>query len=119
MPGLEYDVKFRTHLARRRVQELVNMVELQATDPQRDRRIAENECVACFYQTRIAGHMFTPYICEICTGVQNWHNTAVPRMCDACACKHTICRRCGADRELDESRNELIRTNHIPYVTET
>jgi hypothetical protein len=118
MPGIEYDVSFRTHLAKRRIQEHVNMVELQATDPGKTARISLNECVACYYQTRIAGQAFTDFVCEMCTVVNTHHNTAVPRMCDSCASKRSLCRRCGADRELNEARKELIQTKHMPYITE-
>ncbi len=71
-------------------------------DPRAEERIRRQECVVCFYTTRICGQGFTEYTCQMCGSKQQHANTCVPKLCDSCAKTHSLCRHCGADIYLEE-----------------
>jgi ribosomal protein S27E len=55
-----------------------------------------HECLECFHKARntIAGQAFTSYTCEEC-GTEAMHpNTNKPVVCDECAKRLVICKRC-------------------------
>lgn len=93
------DVKFASRMNESRVRSALELAEKLSTDPQRARRLQRQECVPCFYTQRMAGQAFTGYTCALCASEQQYHNTAVPKLCPTCATANGLCVRCGADME--------------------
>jgi hypothetical protein len=67
------------------------------TDPKRNQRVNAQECVVCYYTTRICGQGFTRYNCADCGVEHNHGNTCVPLLCTSCAKKRAACERCGGN----------------------
>jgi hypothetical protein len=70
------------------------------TDPKSEQRLAAQECVVCFYTTRICGQGFTGFECQMCGREETWANTCVPDLCLTCAIENGLCHDCGADINL-------------------
>lgn len=92
--------------------ELITSQALRALgDPEREKRLAECMCLACFYLPvrRIACQAFTEWQCLQCHENQPaWPNSAHPRLCKSCADSYGICVECTADLEL-RPRRKLTR----------
>lgn len=59
-------------------------------------RLLDCECQVCWCRSVMAGQSFTEYNCTICEKQNSWHNTNAPSLCQDCAKKYKICRRCYA-----------------------
>lgn len=87
--------------------------KLQAFDEDalQSQRLKARECKACYYlfSPRMAGQAMTEREClgPGCNARILWHNTAVPLLCEKCADKHRLCRRCGSTIDMRERRKQL------------
>jgi len=92
-----------------RVQAVLNRAVLLATDGERDKRLAERRCRACYYIPKgaIVGHGFTRWGCIYCDHTDEHHNTGVPRCCDACSDELNLCVECGGT--LDMTHRQQLR----------
>lgn len=81
-------------------QDWLRRQEQAQTDAKKKIRRAVRECKWCFYVNwGMSGQAFTAFICEACAEESNHPNTAVPKLCNACADKLGACVRCCGSRE--------------------
>lgn len=73
------------------------------TDSQQSERLAESICICCWYvySDRIGGAAITTQPCGICNSIQQYSSTATDVLCKTCAITHKLCKRCGADVNLE------------------
>jgi hypothetical protein len=100
-------VKTKTYLQRRHALSIIKRGQEMDADERRTRRVAEMECIFCFYGgPRIAGQAFTHRLCGICKIEMQFASTDTDVVCGDCAKIHDLCRHCGSDRELREHRTD-------------
>lgn len=95
-----------TARASERVQARPELAKAAAADAFRERRLVAHRCKACFYATRIGGAAMTTKPCMCCKKDQLYSSTATDALCDACAEKHSLCKKCGGDLEMDVNRQD-------------
>lgn len=79
-------------------------------DPQRERRIAQQRCLPCFYIPRLAGAAMTSRECGLCGKDQMFSSTSTDVICVECAKAHSLCAHCAADIDGDTTRVEYPET---------
>lgn len=96
------DIDMKTYYALRSLEDTRRNLDKAITDPQQKIRRENRECQVCYYMRSgtLSGQAFTPFECRECGGVFQHHTTRVPILCDACADKLNVCRRCQADMNL-------------------
>lgn len=57
--------------------------------------LPKRQCTSCAVKRIVAGQAYTRYECAICAEIGRHHNTAVPKVCRACANKLEVCEDCG------------------------
>jgi hypothetical protein len=78
-----------------------------AEDPNKGVRQKLNFCRLCYYSPgRLGGAAITTQPCGLCGVEQSFGSTATDVLCPACAKAHSLCKRCGADRELRPRRRK-------------
>jgi hypothetical protein len=86
-----------TESAKSRVQDALKRAQDIAEDSDKKRRLAAQECKACFYFSRIGGASMTSQAC-MCCGVEQMHSsTNTDALCIECAVKSKLCKHCGGD----------------------
>lgn len=109
------DVRFRTSIQK----DWLDKCKKYFDDPDKIKRLAEQECVVCYYTSRIAGQAFTNANCKLCDVVMQFHTTATDRLCIACAKEHSLCKHCGADIHY-RKRNKIYNPMEaVPPTTES
>lgn len=98
---LEY-VRYRTHIQRGRLESYFKIT----TDSDKVKRLAEQECIICYYNAKIGGAAMTNSQCGLCDVTMNFGSTNVDVLCDACSKAHSLCKHCGADMNY-KNRNKL------------
>ena len=99
-------IQMATLYAQRHIEGTRKRLARAEIDDGRVARLAQRECVVCFYMRGgLAGQAFTDWKCNACGVDGNYPNTAVPRFCNACSDKFEICVRCGGDIELRQRRS--------------
>ena len=98
------DVKHTTYLQKERLKMHVKLTELYLSDPEKERRLAKQECVICYYGTRIGGAAMTQSNCKLCDTTLQFSSTNVDRLCKPCAKEHGLCKHCSADIEYKERK---------------
>lgn len=64
-------------------------------------RIAKGLCKSCHYDgARMAAAACTTQPCAACGVPQSYGSTATDVLCLPCATEHSLCKRCGGDREM-------------------
>ena len=96
------DVRYRTHMQKDRLESY----EKFFTDLEKIKRIAEQECVLCYYNSKIGGAAMTNSDCGLCEKAMMFGSTNVDKLCADCAKNHDLCKHCGADINL-KKRNKL------------
>lgn len=76
------------------------------SDPDKNKRILEQECILCYYDSRIGGAAMTDSNCLLCEKIMHFGSTCVDNLCQPCAEKHKLCKHCGADINY-KKRNKL------------
>jgi hypothetical protein len=89
-----------TYFRNRRVKSTLTLAESLLHDPEKERRLAEQRCILCYYTIRISGQAFTAYKCGECSTEFMHHNTSVPKLCLECARKLNLCAECAAEIEF-------------------
>lgn len=76
-----------------------------ANDPEKRDRLADSQCIRCWYQeSRIGGAAITHSPCGICGKEMSFANTNTDTLCKECAMGAALCRHCGADVQLRPRR---------------
>jgi hypothetical protein len=96
------EVRFRTTMQKSRLESFRKLLE----DPDKEKRLADQECVICYYSGKIGGAAMTDSHCGICDTTMHFGSTNVDRLCTVCAEKHKLCKHCGADMDY-KNRNKL------------
>jgi hypothetical protein len=89
------------------VKKYIELGEKLKTDPDKKNRLDVHECMSCFYifHGRVGGSMMTDAECGICGKIMHFSNTCVDKLCDECANKYQLCKRCGSDIQARVRRN--------------
>jgi hypothetical protein len=91
--------KMREHNATR-VQMRCRPVDEFRADTRKEERLAELECLYCFYMAgRIGGCAMTTANCGECQKEMLFGSTCVDYACPECAKKNSICKHCGAEMD--------------------
>lgn len=101
------DVVEATGMSLLRVAEVTRCYHRIAADRDKKCRKAANLCVACFYLPHVGGTTVTRSTCLLCGKPIMNASTDTDRLCQECAARHSLCCRCGADRELREGRRKF------------
>ena len=106
VPWTSDDMRFRTHIVRKQVHDLQQRAENMEQDPDRhDRTEVQYLCVYCYYSWGgMAGAAMTESFCGLCETRLISGSTNTNCLCPACAKQHSLCRHCGSDMELRETR---------------
>ncbi len=104
-PMTPQSMKSATWMSSRRVEDLLKLAKKLQRDPQREQRLAEQKCKACFYFVGLAGAAFTSQPCMSCGEVQRYSSTNTSAMCVPCAQRGSLCRHCGGDLDMDPQRD--------------
>ena len=96
------DVRFRTYMQKSRLEDYARFL----ADADKTQRLSEQECIVCFYNTKIGGAAMTDSPCGLCEVTMHFGSTNVDRLCTNCSINHRLCKHCGADIEL-KGRNKL------------
>jgi predicted nucleic acid-binding Zn ribbon protein len=76
-------------------------------DPEREKRVAAGLCRWCYYAAgRLGGASMTTQPCASCGEDQMYGSTATDALCLPCAKEHSLCKRCGGDRETRTLRRK-------------
>lgn len=70
------------------------------TDPKKKERLADYECLTCFYGTHIAGQAMTQRPCADCDTFVHSGSTRCGVLCLKCAKKRKLCTMCGGNINL-------------------
>ena len=80
-------------------------------DADKVKRLEKQLCKICHYVNtgRIGGAVMTTMACGICDVETTFSNTCVDVMCNDCATNNDLCKHCGADINLTNKRNRVIK----------
>jgi hypothetical protein len=92
--------------AKGRVQHIIDLATAMQTDPRRKDRLAQQECIACFYGSRIGGSAMTNRPCGWCGAMQMYPSTNTDALCPECAQTHSLCKHCGGDIDMRAGRRK-------------
>jgi len=95
-----------TFMSARRVDDLFKLAKKLEQDPERERRIAEQRCKACFYFVGMGGAAMTTQPCMSCQLDVTYGSTNTSVMCLPCAQVGRMCRHCGGDIDMDMKRTD-------------
>lgn len=87
-----------------RIAHYEKMLDNYRNDPSKTNRLSKQECLVCFYGSRIGGAAVTFRDCAFCGCRCTSGNTDVDVMCLACAKQAGLCKHCGADMEYKNRR---------------
>ena len=112
MKHTENDVSSASWNARERIEVTCARAMAVLLDNERSERTRRLECKCCFYlRSGLAGQAFTEWKCVVCDTQDTWANTSTPRVCVACAKKHSLCVRCGGDIHMRSRRKATLKEN--------
>jgi len=87
--------------ARDVVEHHLNVARKLTEDPQKSEREARSLCRCCFYVISSAGGAaITEQPCGLCLAPQSYGSTNTDVLCLPCAREHSLCKRCGGDRDM-------------------
>lgn len=102
------EMRMRTMLSARRVASALAFADRLKKDPERKARLARQFCKACHYDRGgLAGQAFTTQPCACCNTDQRYSSTNTDSLCLPCAQTHRLCKHCGGDIGMDETRDEI------------
>jgi len=96
------DVRYRTHMQKDRLESYKKFFD----DPDKLKRLEEQECVICYYNSKFGGAAMTDSNCGLCETKMNFGSTNVDKLCTDCSKMHELCKHCGADINY-KKRNKL------------
>lgn len=106
-------VENANYLHKDRIEHYEQMLLNYRKDPQKADRLSKQECVVCFYGSRIGGAAITFRDRAFCGDRCTSGNTNVDVMCRSCAKQAGLCKHCGADMDYKNRR-----TRNWPEVKE-
>lgn len=94
-------IKQSTEDATRRINEFLSTAEALKIDNQSRERHLQKLCRCCFYlrKIRVGGAAITYRECASCSKDMMFSSTATDELCDECAVKHRVCKRCSASMD--------------------
>jgi hypothetical protein len=92
------DINHRTFMQKSRLGHFTRIV----MDSSEEKRLEEQECRCCFYDSKIGGAAMTETNCSNCEKILYFESTNTDKLCEDCAKKHKLCKHCGADMEYKE-----------------
>lgn len=92
--------------AKRRVKGWIEQAEKANNDPGKTDRLKKQECIACYYSSRVGGQAITEQDCMCCGETQTYSSTATDVLCMDCARAHDLCKRCGGDIKMRSRRKQ-------------
>lgn len=97
-------VSIDTRKSAREVSRILDKAEQLKSDPEKRKRLEKSLCLSCFYINfaSFGGAAITERPCGICEDNMSFPTTVVDKVCNPCASKNDLCKRCGADLNLEE-----------------
>lgn len=96
-----------TDRAEAHVDRVIALAAAMEEDIDKPARIARGLCPSCYYDgSRMAGAAMTTQPCAACGVDQHYGSTATDALCLPCATEHSLCKRCGGDREMRVRRRK-------------
>lgn len=92
--------------AKDRVRHVVELAEKYQKDPDRKRRLEMQQCIPCYYTSRIGGAAMTHQECAACGSDELYGSTATEKLCLSCARKYEVCKCCGGDIKMRMNRKD-------------
>lgn len=103
----EYVVRL-TSDRNRQIRDFLKRAESLKSDSRAEERAEAGICKVCFYLSgRIGGAAMTSRPCGVCSNGELYGSTYTDVLCRDCAEFHHLCKHCGADLSLDETRQEF------------
>lgn len=93
-----------TERAQQRIKAWLDLARSVETDARKSERLAQLECKACFYSSRMGGAAMTYRPCMSCGSNELYGSTNTDVLCTPCATAGDLCKHCGGDRELRARR---------------
>lgn len=87
-----------------RCESMERTAEKMKKDPDKNKRMEKQQCVVCFYITRVHLNAFYQSKCGICDSKILSSNSDVGVLCKTCAVENELCLTCGADIDLKRKR---------------
>lgn len=80
------------------VHDILARAEKIKEDAQKDIRVSEQECKACFYvRSKVGGSAMTSRACMCCGSDVLYGSTCTDVLCKDCAKENKLCKHCGGD----------------------
>lgn len=99
-PYDRYTYECATHRSRDYVQDLLERADKYRLDPEKTKRLEDQQCCRCFYTSFVAGAAVSFRPCGLCQKRLSSGSTKVDELCKACAKINGLCTACGADIDL-------------------
>lgn len=100
--------------SRHRVESTLRLADLLRNDPAKPDRLEACLCKACYYFTQMGGAAMTNRECAGCGKDEIYNSTATDALCLDCAKAHSLCKRCGGDREMRTRRDTWPDMSETP-----
>jgi hypothetical protein len=98
-----HSINASTYFAKQRTSNILRRAEQIREDSERDKRLVDQECKACYYSgSMVGGQALSSRPCGICGTVMNFSSTCTDAICLDCARKHNLCKCCGGDIEMKQ-----------------
>jgi len=111
-----YTIERTTDNAKAAVEHYVDRALELRFDPRKSERLPKQECVVCFYTSRVAGAACSQRPCALC-GIKLYSgSTHVHTLCIPCAKLNSLCCDCGGDIDLKLRRRKAINQPTTVYV---
>jgi hypothetical protein len=75
-------------------------------DPDKEARLAAQQCRTCFYGGKLGGAAITTRPCAACLVDQRYASTYTDALCLPCAATHNLCKHCMGDSETRTGRRK-------------
>lgn len=93
-----------TERSKRYISNILDLAMMLKIDHNKKERLNANQCVWCFYGSRIGGAAMSHNKCMSCNKEEMYSSTDTDVLCLPCAKEHKLCKHCGADLELRVGR---------------
>jgi hypothetical protein len=95
-----------TLFSKSQVDSILELATKLANDPEKNQRLENCECKACYYMSRIGCAAMTSRPCGSCGEDRMYGSTNTNALCKPCAVKHNLCKHCGGDLHMRVRRKE-------------
>lgn len=94
-----------TARARNSIIQVSELAKAFEEDAHKGIRFLKSECKVCFYTHKIGAQAFTTRECACCGVDQVYGHSATDVLCVECSVKHSLCKHCGGDIDLQLDRD--------------